>query len=72
MNYEDWDNAGGARCYNCHHETMRVLDGLCPQCQSMVEAERVEKLERRKMKRYYTDKLRRGEITLSQMRRGGL
>lgn len=72
MNRKEWDNACGVYCPRCHHETMRVLDGLCSQCQSRVEEERVEKLERRKMKRYYTDKLRRGEITLSQMRRGEL
>lgn len=72
MNNQDWDNAGGARCSKCDCETVRLLDGLCPQCQYEVENGRVERLERKKMKRYYTDKLRRGEITLAQMRRGDL
>ena len=68
----DWEDAGGARCSKCKGDTVRLIGSLCPICHQKVEKERVERLERRAMKRYYTGKLKEGGITLSQMRRGDL
>lgn len=69
---EDWKNAGGASCPECGQETVRFLNGLCPTCARRVEEESEEQMEDRAMRNYYKDKLKRGTISLSQMRQGGL
>lgn len=64
---EDWERAGGVYC-SCGQEVVRLIDGLCPQCWALAEAERMEKFERKAEKRYYIDQLRQGGMTLTQMK----
>lgn len=67
---EDWDNARGLVCSSCGREAMRVTDGLCPECRRKVEAEREEKLGRKREKRYLVNLFNKGKITLAQLREG--
>ena len=71
-NQEDWEKAGGVHCSECQQETARLVDGLCPQCWGDMEAERAKKAEDRAERRYYQDQLRKGTISLAQMREGRL
>lgn len=69
---EDWEKGGGVYCSGCHRETMQLIEGLCPQCRRDAEAERAEKLGDKRERRYYKDQLRKGTISLHQMREGRL
>ena len=69
---EDWEKTGGIYCSSCHQETVRLLEGLCPQCQQDLENERARIAEDKAEKRYYKDQLRKGTISLAQMREGRL
>lgn len=72
LTIEDWDRLGGVYCSQCRAETLRIIDGLCPECWWKAEVERVEKLEDKTMRRYYRRRLQEGTISLSQMREGRL
>ena len=65
---QDWDNAEGVTCPNCHNETLRIVNGVCPRCNHSLEAEIVKKQEDKAMRRYYRQQLNKGTISLSQMR----
>lgn len=69
---KEWHNATGVICPECKQETLRIIDGLCPQCYRDREAERERKLEDRTERRYYKEQLRRGTVSLAQMREGRL
>ena len=68
----DWDKAGGLVCPECGRETVRMIDGLCPECHKKKAAEEEEKLGRKREKRYLVNLFNRGKITLRQMREGRL
>lgn len=68
MTTRDWDNAAGVECPNCHRETLRTINGVCPRCAHQVEAERVENQEVETMRRHYAQELRNGTISLSKMK----
>ncbi len=72
LNDSDWDRAGGQHCPQCKAEIVRLVSGLCPQCHQEAEAERARKLEDRTERRYYSDQMRKGTISLAQMREGRL
>ena len=69
---KEWHSAKGVICLECEQETLRIIDGLCPQCYRNREAERERKLEDRTERRYYKEQLRRGTVSLAQMREGRL
>ncbi len=72
MNQEEWDRANGASCPNCEKETFRMIDGICIQCYRDAVAEEEKKKEDRTERRYYRDELRKGTISLSQLKDGRL
>lgn len=72
MTIKEWNDAGGIICPDCDQETLRIIDGACLQCYNRKVAEREEKLEERSERRYYKDALRKGTISLRQMREGRL
>lgn len=69
---EDWEKATGFICSDCGRETMRVIDGLCPQCHNRVSMEQEEEAGRKREKRYLISLFNKGKITLAQMREGRL
>lgn len=66
----DWDAAAGVICPQCGQETLRIINGKCPQCFRNVTAESEYDMERRATKNFYIDALRKGRITLTQMKHG--
>lgn len=72
MMIDDWERAGGINCPKCHQEVVRIINGLCPQCHHAREKADAEQVEDKTMRRYYKRGLRRGTISLGQMREGGL
>lgn len=69
---EDWEKTGGVYCPKCHQEVVRIINGLCPQCHYAKEKVETEQREEKTMRRYYKRGLKRGMISLGQMREGGL
>ena len=70
LSNEDFDKVQGIVCNQCGEETFRILNGLCPQCQLQSEAARAERAEERAMRKYYKRRLRRGDISLAQVKDG--
>lgn len=58
---KDWEKARGVICSNCGEETLRVIASLCPQCHN-------DKLDTEHSRRVYQRALRRGTVSLAQMR----
>ena len=69
---QEWDKAAGVTCPSCGQETFRTVDGSCLQCYNDKVAEREKKVEARAERRYYKDGLKKGTISLAQMRKGRL
>jgi len=69
---DDWEKSGGIYCSNCNRETVRLIDGLCPQCVHHIKVKTEGQIEDRAMRTYYKEQLRRGTISLAQMREGSL
>ena len=67
----DWERSGGTFC-SCGSEVVRLIGGLCPQCHEKAEEERARKAGDKVERRYYKDQLRKGTISLAQMRGGRL
>lgn len=67
---EGWEKAGGTFCNNCGAETVRLIGGLCPQCSKKEEADRMERVEDKTMRRYYRRKLNEGTISLADLKEG--
>ena len=68
----DWDNTGGVTCPSCGQEALRMIDGICLQCYRNKVAEREKREEDKAERRYYKEQLRKGTISLAQMREGRL
>lgn len=68
----DWDKAGGTFCFSCGQEVVRLNHGLCPQCHGVAEENIAKKMQDKSERRYYKDQLRKGTISLAQMREGRL
>jgi len=66
----EWESAQGVICPACERETLRIIDGICPQCANAKEFKRIEEQEDIAMRKYYTRKLREGTIDLGRMREG--
>lgn len=67
-----WEDAGGVECPQCHRETLRMLQGLCPACsreQGLVRAATLGDLAER---RYYKSQLRKGAISMGELRENRL
>jgi len=69
---KDWDKTNGVICSNCGQGTLRMIDGICIQCHRAKVAEREKRKEDRAERRYYKEQLRKGIISLAQMREGRL
>lgn len=69
---EDWDKAGGFFCPQCGQEIVRLINGVCFDCNGVNSAAFAEKQEDKASRRYYRDQLRNGTISLAQMREGRL
>lgn len=69
---EDWNNASGVICPSCQRETMRAINGLCPECWREKETEREEKDGRKREKCALVRAFNAGRITLREMREGHL
>lgn len=72
VTFEDWERVGGIRCSGCGDEVVRLIDGLCLQCHGEAEAERAKKAGEKSERRYFKNQLRKGTISLAQMREGRL
>lgn len=70
MKDKDWESAGGVFCSECNQETVQLIGGLCPQCSKSREAERMERVEDKTMRRYYRRKLNEGTISLADLKEG--
>lgn len=68
MNQSDWENSRGKRCSGCARETMRFIDGKCPQCARAVVEMTEREMEKKATRSYYTRQLREGRITFTQMK----
>lgn len=69
---EDWERARGVNCPKCGAETLRLVSRVCQHCSGRMATVSVERLQDRAMRTYYRTELRKGTISLAQMRRGGL
>lgn len=67
---DNWSKAEGPICPECGQETLRLIDGICPRCHNRKIAERDQKMEEKKERRYYQDRLRKGDISLSDLQEG--
>lgn len=72
MNQNEWDKTLGITCPNCGKEALRMIAGICLQCYRDKVAEREKIKEDKAERRYYTEQLRKGTISLAQMREGRL
>ena len=72
LNEVDWDKLGGVTCPSCNRETVRIINGVCLQCHRDRVAEREKKKEDKAERRYYKEQLRKGTISLAQMKEGRL
>lgn len=72
MSTNEWNDAQGVVCPKCGEETFRLIDGTCLSCYNRNVAERERKLEDKRERRYYKDALKRGTISLRQMKEGRL
>ena len=68
----DWDRAEGVACPKCGQEALRLADGMCNFCWNKADAVTVEEMEDKSMKAYYSRELRKGTISVTQMREGRL
>ena len=68
----DWNKAGGVVCPNCGQETLRIVDGVCLQCYRDGVAEREGVREDEAERHYYKEQLKKGTISLAQMKEGRL
>ncbi len=68
----EWDNARGVECSECKQETLRVISGMCPHCMGEKAGEQAKKEGEVAEKKYYIEALKRGDISLDQMREGRL
>lgn len=66
----EWEQAAGVICPECRRETLRLEDGLCPQCARAKENKREEDQEDSAMKRHYLRNLRAGTQDLRRMKEG--
>ncbi|MBT9160670.1 MAG: hypothetical protein DDT26_01959 [Dehalococcoidia bacterium] len=70
LSKEDWDRAAGIECPKCKTEVFRITEGLCLRCWGDLETRRAEKMEDKAERRYYANRLRMGDISLSDLRTG--
>lgn len=68
----NWDLAGGLRCKKCGAEVVRLINGYCVDCDTLREAERVERAGEAAERRYWAEQLRKGTVSLAQMKEGRL
>lgn len=69
---ENWEKGRGVECPKCRQETLRLIDGVCPNCNRESDRVRDESIEDREMRRYYRRELNKGTISVGQMREGKL
>lgn len=72
LTIEDWERTKGTICPNCGQEALRLVGGICLQCYNKMIAERERKKEDRAERQYYREQIKRGTISLAQMREGRL
>jgi len=70
LSKDDWEAAAGERCAHCGELDLRILDGLCRRCYAAKIEGRELELERKTEKRQVRMALARGDLTVSQLRRG--
>ena len=68
----NWEKAGGAFCPGCGAEVVRFQNGVCVECYNIQESVRITKLADKQRKRYAWNAIMRGELTLSQVRKGDI
>ena len=68
MDAKEWEQAQGVECPKCHREALRLITGTCPECARVFEAQTAEQMEDKAERRYYTARLRKGDISLRQLR----
>jgi hypothetical protein len=66
----DWDRARGVLCPRCNNETLRLINGVCPQCAREMSDEWARGQEDKTLRNYYRAKLRDGTLDLHRMREG--
>lgn len=65
-----WEKTGGIFCPECGEEVVRIVDGKCPQCNKKAMAADEAKIEDKASRRYFKGELRKGTISLGQLREG--
>jgi len=72
LSQRDWDRAEGVACPKCGGEALRLADGMCNSCWNVADAVTVDEMEDKSMRAYYSRELRKGTISVTQMREGRL
>lgn len=72
MNQTDWDKAKGEICPDCEEEALRFIDGICFPCYNRRIMERDLKMEERAERRYFQHALRKGTVSMKQLKEGRL
>jgi NMD protein affecting ribosome stability and mRNA decay len=67
---QDWETARGEVCSECGQETLRIREGLCPQCYNRKKMEQDIRFEERATRRSYRARLRAGTVSLAELREG--
>jgi NMD protein affecting ribosome stability and mRNA decay len=67
---EEWERAKGVPCPRCNNETLRLIDGVCPQCAREITEKWEKEREERTLRNHYRAKMREGTIDLRRMREG--
>jgi len=70
MAISDWEKVGGVFCSRCNSETLRLIDGLCPQCQHALEMRKEEEEGKQREKRALIMAFNQGRINLRQLKEG--
>jgi len=65
MTGEDWQRAGGNFCPSCSNETLRLVDGQCPECWHKRSQEEARAMEYVAMALTYWTRPRRNRGTVS-------
>jgi predicted ATP-dependent serine protease len=67
---DEWDQAAGVVCPSCGRETLRLIEGACPQCHRFKVAAREIQMEDRAERQHVGRLFRQGKISTQDLRDG--
>ena len=65
---DQWDAAAGVICPKCGEEALQIVGGICLKCHKAKKGQTEDKLEDKAERKFYQGELRKGTISLRQLR----